>query len=135
MKFFGPFFAVLKRVAFGFEVELSYKFRVADIWIGVAMAVEAPFHRERFHLGDDFHFVDATVTRNAADATIDMYCVVEINEIGKVVNAIPKNGLICFETFANGLQQRAFRFNDSQRYRLSGVVHFYPVATMTITTG
>jgi hypothetical protein len=135
LKFFGPFFSVLNRIACGLEIELSHKFRVADIRIRVAVAVETPFHRKRSDLGDDFHFVNTTMTRNATDAAVNMYCVIEINEVWKIVNPIPQNGLVRFQAFTNGRQQCALRFDYTQCYGLTGVVHLHPIAAVAIAAG
>ena len=56
---------------------------------GVAVAVEAPAHAERRHLGDRFHLVDAAVAGDAADACRHVRAVGEIGVVGKLVDANP----------------------------------------------
>ena len=55
----------------------------------VAMAPEAPFHRERLGLPGERHFVDAAVAGLAANSFMDVNTVVEIDEIREIVDARP----------------------------------------------
>ncbi len=72
--------------------------------IGLAVAIETEFHGKRFYLGDNLHLVDSAVAFNAADTTIDVSTVVEINEVGKLVNSLPLNGVIRLQRLANRLE-------------------------------
>ena len=54
---------------------------------------------------DDFHLVDATVTRFAADAFVDVDAMVEIDEVRRVVNSFPKNW-ICIATVVQALADK-----------------------------
>src|SRR5262249_1927944 len=58
-----------------------------------AMAVEAPLHQERVFLPDQRHLIDPAVTRNTADAFLDVDTVIEINEAGQIGHALPGNRL------------------------------------------
>ena len=55
------------------------------------MAVEAPSHRERLRLVDDFHLVDAVVAVDTADPAPHVGRVVEVDVVGKVVDAHPRH--------------------------------------------
>ena len=56
------------------------------------MAVEAPAHRQRRHLLDDLHAVDAAVATHTTHTRLHVPGVVEIHEIGKVMDAHPVDG-------------------------------------------
>ena len=64
-----------------------------DEILGLAMALETPFHLERVDLPGLRHQVDSTVTGGASDALVNMNAVIEINEIGQIVNSGPENRL------------------------------------------
>ena len=49
-------------------VQLGHKLNGAEVGLGIAMAFDAPSHRQLFGLKNHFHLVDATVARLAADA-------------------------------------------------------------------
>ena len=64
-----------------------------DEILGIAVALETPFHLERVDLPGLRHQVDSTVTGGASDALVNMNAVIEINEIGQIVNSGPENRL------------------------------------------
>ncbi len=49
-------------------VELGHKLNGAKVGLRIAMAFDAPSHRQLFGLINHFHLVDATMARLAADA-------------------------------------------------------------------
>ena len=55
--------------------------RRAQVRFRVAVAFEAPAHAKFFSLLNDFHLVDATVARGAADAGVDVNAVIEVGVI------------------------------------------------------
>jgi hypothetical protein len=55
----------------------------------IAMAIQAPLHLQRRIIEHKWHAINRTMASVAANALIDMYAVVEINEIGQVVSARP----------------------------------------------
>ena len=55
----------------------------------VAVAVQTPSHRLILVLMDHFHLVDPSVARNARNATVDVGSVVEVNVVGKAMDAYP----------------------------------------------
>ena len=57
--------------------------------VRLAVAVEAPAHRQRRYLVNARHVLDMAVTSRAAYASMHVNCVVEVNEIRQVVNTIP----------------------------------------------
>src|SRR5262249_58211885 len=79
----------------------------ADVALRVAVAVQAPFHVQRGLLPRQRHLVDRPVTGRAADALLDMDAVVEIGELGQVVDAHPGDRLIAAVALADRLGQRA----------------------------
>src|SRR5579863_538999 len=68
---------------------VEYLITRAEIVLRSAMASEAPLHLQRFLLIHQRHRVDRAVAGIAADAFGDVNAVIEINEIGKLVDARP----------------------------------------------
>ena len=56
------------------------------VFLRVAVAVEAPVHHQRGVLVDERHLVDLPVAGGAADALVHVDAVVEIHEIGQIVD-------------------------------------------------
>src|ERR1035437_1552385 len=83
----------------GDELARSY------VFFGVSMAVETPLHLQRVHLVGERHAVHSAVAGLAAHTLVDMNAVVEIDEIGQVVDARPTNRLIGAETRAHRFQR------------------------------
>src|SRR5579863_4311452 len=69
------------------------------------MAVDAPLHVERIYLVHERHRVHPAVARRAADTLVYVNTVVEVNEVGQVVNARPLDRLARAEAFAHRLQK------------------------------
>ena len=74
----------------------------AQEFFGMAMAIQTPLHREGVNLHRERRLIDSAVARFAAHAFVDVQRVVEINEVGQVVNAVPLDGLARNVTRANG---------------------------------
>src|SRR4030095_4227566 len=53
------------------------------------------------------HLVDASVAADAADTFVDVHAVIEVNELGQVVNAVPLQRLAGFEAVAHRFERRA----------------------------
>src|SRR5438093_337080 len=79
----------------------------AHVALGVAMAVDAPFHLQRLLLPHERHAIDLSVAGRAADALVQMDAVVEVHEIGQVVHARPRDRLIRSKALAHQLEKRA----------------------------
>src|SRR5689334_10867584 len=58
----------------------------------IAMAVETPLHEQRFVLKYKGHFVDTAMAFDAANALVDVDAVVEVTELGEIMNPLPANG-------------------------------------------
>lgn len=65
------------------------------------MAVQTPAHRKRLDLLDADHLVDPAMARRASDASRQMSAMIEIDEIGELVDVNPGNGLVLGEALAN----------------------------------
>ena len=61
-----------------------------------AVALEAPTHALGFSMVDDLHVVDLAVAGYAANATIHMDGVIEVNVIGGFVNTNPRDWISTF---------------------------------------
>lgn len=126
-KLFGPTFCLSVR---DFQIQLGNCLRVSDSLFRISMTIQAPFHRERLHLSDNLHFVNATVAFDATNATLHMGTVVEINKIRQIVNTFPLHRLVGFQTFTNWGKRLIFRKHDSQRRTC-----LYTVSAMAISAG
>ena len=75
------------------------------------MTLEAPFHLKRSRLIGQRHQVDPSVTSRAAHALVYVNAVIEINEVGQIVNPRPLYGFAASPTLADRFQVRAVRPN------------------------
>ena len=70
------------------------------------MTLQTPFHLQRCRLRHDGHLIDAAVTGRATDAFVHMNRVIEVSEVGQVVNADPFQRLAALETCAHRFEIR-----------------------------
>lgn len=89
-------------------VHVRHFFARPEVRLRVAVAVQAPAHAQGLRLVDVGHRVDAAVTRLASDARVDVSRVVEVNEVGKVVDFDPLDRFVGFGDVAKKLELRAF---------------------------
>ena len=68
------------------------------------MALNAPLHLQRRYFYNERHLIDPSVARCTADAFVDMDRVIEINVIGKIVDARPFDRDAGFPAFADGFE-------------------------------
>ena len=80
-----------------------------DELLWVAMTLETPLHIQRRDLISQRHQIDSPVTSRATDAFVYVNAVIEINEVGKVVNPSPPYWLAGAPALANGFEIRAVR--------------------------
>ena len=73
-----------------------------------AMTIQTPLHVERLGAPGERHLVELTVAGRTADAVRDMDAVVEVNEIGQVVNPIPLQRRVRRQALPDRLQQGRF---------------------------
>src|SRR5439155_9272729 len=57
----------------------------------IAVTRYAPVHEQGFVLIGKRHLVDAAVAGHAADSFVNVNVVVEVDELGQIVNALPGN--------------------------------------------
>jgi hypothetical protein len=72
--------------------------------LGGAVAVEAEAHAQRLRLAHDVHLVDPAVALDAADAPVDVDRMVEVDEVGGLVDVDPRHrlaGLVAARTTAS----------------------------------
>ena len=77
----------------------------ADVPLRLPVTVYAPVHVQRVHPVRQRHLIYLAVARGATDALVDVNAVIEINEVGKIVNARPLDGFSARPAIANGLCQ------------------------------
>ena len=75
------------------------------------MTLEAPFHLQGSGLIRQRHQVNAPMTSRAAYPLVYVNAVIEIDEVGQVVNAGPLDGLTCAPALAYWFKIRAIRPN------------------------
>ena len=71
------------------------------------MTLEAPLHLKRSRLIGKRHQIDAPVTSRASDTLVHMDAVIEIDEVGQVINAGPFEGFAGAPALAYGFEVRA----------------------------
>jgi hypothetical protein len=77
----------------GYHMTSKNVLQRAEMSLGVAVAVQAPFHDQRRRLTGDGHLVDSVMITRTADTLVDVNAVVEVDETRKVLNAPPANRL------------------------------------------
>src|SRR5690242_10417716 len=68
---------------------VEYLRRRAKLTLGVFVAAEAPLHAERRLPLGERHLVDPAVAAAAADAFGDVNGMIEVDEVGQLVHAVP----------------------------------------------
>ena len=99
--FRGQLFSDFFLIRGGFPIHVENLVLRSDVLFGIAVAVEAPLHREWRGLKNERHLVDRAVARRAADALVDVNAVVEIDIVGEAVNLDPLDRLIRSVALAN----------------------------------
>ena len=95
----------------GRPVHLEHLALWPDEHLGLAMTLEAPLHLKRRRLISQRHQVDSPVTSGASYALVYVNAVIEINEVGQIVNARPLDGVTCAPALSYWFQIRAVRPN------------------------
>ena len=80
----------------------------ADEFFRLAMALQAPLHIQCLCFPHQRHLVDLAVAGLAADSLVDVDAVVEVNEIGQVVDPVPGDGRIVPEAGAHRFEHGRF---------------------------
>jgi len=75
------------------------------------VAFEAPFHLQRILAPRQRHLTDRPVARHTANAFLDVDTVIEIDEIGQIIDAIPCQRLATAPTLPYRLQHGTGRMN------------------------
>ena len=135
LEFLRPLRSVGFRVL-DFQIQLRNQIGVANVLRRIPMAIQAPFHRHRLDLSDDFHLVNPTMARHTTDPFVDVNTVVEVDEIRQIVNPLPQHWITRLKARTHWRQQFTFGFDNPQitpRHprRFGGG----PVSTVTITAG
>lgn len=73
----------------------------ADELLWVTMAAQTPFHLEGACLAHQWHLINTSMTALASDSFRDMDAVVEVREVGKIVNPCPAQRLTTLKTCAD----------------------------------
>jgi len=72
--------------------------------LGLAMALEAPFHVQRIFRPHHRHLIDRPMTGRAANAFFHVDAVIEIDKIGQVMNPCPRDRLVGSPACPDGFQ-------------------------------
>ena len=81
-------------------------------FIDFAVTIHAPPHRQGFDLAHDFHGSHIAVALLAIHAGIDVGAVIEINEVGNIVDLDPFYGLGLFSGIRFALRIQSERVVD-----------------------
>ena len=100
-----PFFELIEILRRPFHVE--HLVAGPDEALRLAMTLDAPLHVERGDLICERHQINSPVTRRAADSLVYVNAVIEINEVGKVVNPGPFDRLARSPALTNRFEVRA----------------------------
>jgi hypothetical protein len=79
----------------------------AQVILRSTMAIQTPFHMKGSELPCQGHLIEPAMTRLASHSSVDMYAVIEINKIGRVVHAIPCKRPILTKAGSNRLEHGA----------------------------
>src|SRR5688572_21686999 len=94
----------LRKIFRPLPIEVEYFFRRADMRGRVAMAIQAKAHAERLGLRDFVHLMHFAMAFHAAHPAVHMHRVIEISEVGKLVNLHPRDGSVVRRAFTNWRQ-------------------------------
>src|ERR1051325_2354001 len=104
--FLKQFFAFLNLIRGRFPFHVEDFFPGPEVSFRLPMTTQTPFHQERVLPPSQGHLIDRPVTGRAADSLVHMDVVLEIGEVGKIIDADPLNGFITSKTLADRLQYR-----------------------------
>src|SRR5205814_1453025 len=82
-----------------------------DKSLRTAVAVQAPLHVKRRRLPGQRHLIDAAMAGGAADAFLHVNTVIEVDEVRKVVDAVPTQRFARAQAFANRLEHATLHPN------------------------
>ena len=106
---------LLAILARGLPIKFGYELNGSKVRFRIAMAVDAPSHRQFLCLVNHFHLVDAAVASLTAHSRIDVRRMIEIDELGEVVNPLPTDTAACFPALVNRSKLRTRRPYGRQR--------------------
>jgi len=72
--------------------------------LGMAVAGEAPAHKEGFLSGNERHLIDPAVALTACDAFVHVGAVIEIDKVWQVMDAVPRDGLAAKKALPDWLE-------------------------------
>lgn len=85
-----------------FPIQIGDLIEGTEVIFRSPMTFQAPSHAVRFGVVNDFHMVHMSVTGYAANPPVHMDGVVEINVVGGLVNADPRNRVAGLPRIPNG---------------------------------
>ncbi len=100
-------------------IELRDELLRAEVLVRIAVTGDAPRHRQLFGLVDNFHLVDPAVAGLAADTGIHVCGVIEVDELGQVVDPFPRHAAPSLPTLVNRLQLGTGRVHRAESRRLA----------------
>ena len=91
----------LRKIFRPLPIEVEHFLRRTDMRRRIAMAIQAETHAQRLGLRHFIHLVHFAVALNATDAAIHVHGVIEIGEVGQLVDLNPRNGSVVRRAFAD----------------------------------
>src|SRR5450755_823165 len=95
------------RIALGLPLHVGNLGDRSEVLFRVPVAIEAEAHGESRGLLDGGHLIDPAVAADAADALVHVDRVVEVHELGNLVDPPPFEGLVLEEALAHRFEERA----------------------------
>ena len=89
-----------------FPVQIGDVLRRTDLGGRITMAIQAERHAQRLKMINFIHFVDRTMTFHAANPSVHVHGMIEIDKIGHAMNLNPGDGNAIGRAVPNQLQPR-----------------------------
>lgn len=80
------------------------KFAWTDVFLGIAVTIQAPLHRQGLIAAHEWHLAYVTMATVTTNSLVDMNAVIEVDVVGQIVNSIPSQWSSTAETFADRFQ-------------------------------
>ena len=96
-----------RRLVLGLPRHIENLLARAQVGFRRAVAIKTPFHLQRLVLPHKRHAIDAAVAGDAANSFVEMNTMIEINEVGQIVNPRPANRRARLKTVPHRLQDIA----------------------------
>jgi len=95
----------------GLPIQIGNLIQRTKMVFGGAVAFQTPTHAVGLGVIDDLHVIDVSMAGNAANASIYVHRMVEVNVVGSFMNPNPGDWIACFPRFPYGTEFGTLRLN------------------------